>query len=92
MNWSTMTTVNIKDANLADDSDPYNIVAHGAKLGTTNADGTALKVTVRIYLEGWQPLEVGAGPETSAVWSDKDYVESKFQVNMRFSVDAHTTH
>lgn len=41
------------DDYLADDSDDVNIV--GKALGTTNG-ASGLKVTVRIYLEGWQQL------------------------------------
>ena len=70
---------------VANDADPYNIVENDGLIGTTNADGSALKIDVLIYLEGWQ--ELGATP--SAMWADEDYVGSAFKVNMRFAVTGH---
>ncbi len=75
---------------LADDSNPYSI--KGKELGSTVAvaAGTAasswLSINLRIYLEGWQQLE------SSAIWSDTDYVNSKFNVGLRFTAEAHTDH
>ena len=71
-------------ANLASDADPYAIT--GTALGTTNEDGTALTINVRIYLEGWQELD------GSAIWDAADYIGSDFRINMRFSVEAHENH
>ena len=88
-----------KDSNnkvdvLADDTDPYAIVANQGKIGTIKAAEDGLKVTVTIWLEGWQKLapETGnkdASATSSAVWKAADYIGKNFQVGMRFAVDAH---
>ncbi len=122
---------------IADDTDPKNLV--GNALGATTKTNV-FKVTVRIYIEGWQLLDsetlvaeatyesmealntakgqegfkldklykVGdtfyewdatlnenAGgwkvrePAQSAIWDDDSYADAKFNVGMRFAVNAH---
>ena len=91
-NVSSVKATDASTLDIADDSDPYNI--KGKELGTTvaAADGSAatsfLKLDLRIYLEGWQKL----GTTPSALWSDADYVGSKFNIGLRFTAEAHEGH
>lgn len=67
---------------IADDSDPAHI--KGAALATTGTNGAAVKVcTVRIYLEGWEPL--GAENAKSSLWDLGKTIGAKFNVGLRFS-------
>lgn len=67
---------------VADDSDPAHI--KGAALATTGTNGAAVKVcTVRIYLEGWEPL--GAENAKSSLWDLGKTIGAKFNVGLRFS-------
>lgn len=49
-------------------------------------NGENLRVTVTIYLEGWQKLD------GSAIWNAEDYVGAQFNVGLRFSGEAHVDH
>lgn len=53
--------------------------------------GENLRITVTIYLEGWQKLDDGNGG-TSAIWNAEDYVGARFNVGLRFSGEAHFDH
>lgn len=74
---------------VANDADPYNI-SGGKVLGTTTTTGNMLSVTVRIWLEGWQKL--GTSGSEKAIWEAASYIGSAFNVGMRFTAEAHTTH
>lgn len=90
----TQSTYNAAAANvLADDSDPYNITANNGGLGQTKVDNSEgyYKVTVTIWLEGWQELADPANADAK-VWEPATYIGKKFGVGMRFAVAAHTAH
>ena len=76
------------ETEIADDSNPRDI--KGSPLGTTaNDEAKLFKVTVRIYLEGWQALKSTDAGSASALWDDTQFVGAKFNVGMRFSTEAH---
>ena len=88
---TTQSSINAAGSGvLANDADPYNIVAgSNGELGTiTNAaDGLTAKVT--IWLEGWQEL---GSSNASAMWDPATYIGQKFGVGFRFACDAHVKH
>ena len=88
---TTQSSINAASAGvLADDSDPYNIVAGtNGLLGTTAAANDGFKLTVTIWLEGWQPLGASAA---SAMWDPATYIGQKFGVGFRFACEAHVKH
>ena len=90
---------------LASDADPYNITANQGLIGAIPAAEADFKVTVTIWLEGWAKLSddvagVDANddgdfddagdtqPVNGAMWADS-FIGKKFQVGMRFAVEAH---
>lgn len=64
------------------------VVLTTTKAGTkANKDtGASNKVTVTIWLEGWQ--KVGEEGSTSATWSEDTFKNSIFKVGMQFACDA----
>ena len=61
----------------------------GVNLGNLPADDpNGLKITVTIWIEGWQKLasipEGNADTGTSAIWNPNTYVNKEFKVGMRF--------
>ena len=87
---------NVGGFSFANDANPSSITANSGLLGTTTAAEDGLKVTVTIWLEGWQQLATGVtgNKETtnSAVWDATKYIGKRFGVGFRFACDAHTTH
>ena len=80
---------------LANDANPYSIVANQGKLGTIAASEAGFKITVTIWLEGWAKLSTkpdGNATTGSAVWDPATYIGKKFQVGMRFACEAHEAH
>lgn len=86
------------DVKIANDADPYKIL--GKELGSTVADDaesastTYFAVTVRIYLEGWTPLDAtnfgATGNVTpTLIWDVAKTVAAEFDVGMRFTAEAH---
>lgn len=95
---------------IANDADPYNII--GNELGTTVVSPTQsdpdLAITVRIYVEGWAPLDAtnfGAiaedKPDPTAdvpngkptlVWDVAKTSAVTFNVGLRFSAETHAAH
>lgn len=86
------------------DTDPANITANQGLLGETTTSGDMLKVTVTMWIEGWQKFEKpeagnydedpnadgdASDKQDSAVWSASDYIGKKFGVGLRFAVPAH---
>lgn len=55
------------------------------QLGSIPADGT-LKITVTIWLEGWQELSSETANK-SASWKPATYIDKHFKVGMRFQAD-----
>lgn len=80
----------------ANDANPSAIVPGNGLIGDITAAEDGLKVTVTMWLEGWQKLSKGITDnkeETdSAVWDAKTYVGKKFGVGFRFACEAHTSH
>ena len=90
---------NTEGYSFADDSDPSDI--DGTALGTILANEKGgLKVTVTMWLEGWQ--ELSENPDGNAatpanntavkLWDPEVYVGAKFAVGFRFACDAHVAH
>ena len=61
----------------------------------TASDGTDVTLTVTIWLEGWQKLDVApagnkdkgtSGSDESPVWDAATYINKKFNVGLRFAV------
>lgn len=80
---------------LANDANPYSIVANKGKLGKIAASEAGFKITVTIWLEGWTQLSEkpeNNGTTGSAVWDPATYIGKKFQVGMRFACEAHVAH
>lgn len=83
-----LTDEDVKAAQMANNvksADELHYVLDNASkaLGRTTNSG-ALKLTVSIWLEGWQKLATGAENETDAIWSEEDYSGSKFHIGMTF--------
>jgi hypothetical protein len=84
---------------IADDSNPYDI--KGKELGATTAS-KPVAITVRIYVEGWSELtasDFGAkvdgttdNASNTKVWDVAKMKLVNFNVGLRFSAEAHSTH
>ena len=87
---------NVGGYTFADDSDPSDI--DGTELGTITATATGgLKVTVTMWLEGWQSL--AKNPDGNAadgtdgfqkLWDPATYIGAQFGVGFRFGCEAHS--
>ena len=82
---------NVGAFDFTDDSDPTipsTAVGNGL-IGATTASAV-LRVTVTIWIEGWQALADGVGTSTnSSIWEPATYIGKNFGVGMRFAVPAH---
>lgn len=82
------------DANFADDTDPSAIgdttTAPGL-IGAIPGNVGGLKVSVTIWLEGWQELAEAANSDAK-VWDPAEYIGQKFGVGFRFATELHETH
>ena len=59
----------------------------GVDLGTTSTTATAIKLDVKVWLEGWAAL---GNPDANTIWDLDDYVGSQFHVG--FVLDSGLTH
>lgn len=54
----------------------------------SSAENSWFTVTVRIYLEGWTPLDGYGAVANQTLWDDTAYIGSEFYVGMEFAVAA----
>ena len=91
--WDSRTDVVYGDeekSQVATNVAKTDVLSNGINLGNLVADDAAgLNITVTIWIEGWQKLasvptgnKEAAGP--SAIWNPNTYVNTAFQVGMRF--------
>ena len=109
--WETATTAqaygsagnqvayNVGKFDFTDDSDPTILsTAEGDGLVGATTDSAILRVTVTIWIEGWQVLSSnptgnaangGSATDYEKLWEPSTYIGQKFGVGFRFAVPAH---
>ena len=96
----SQTANNVGGFSFADDTTPSSITAGNGLIGNITAADDGLKVTVTMWIEGWQELSsqapVAEGVSDTAddaqVWNPATYIGKKFGVGFRFACEAHVAH